>query len=55
LQHNHPVRIADCVAMLLKIFNNVLEHPEEQKFRQVSFVMLVMMALMLVLVLHVGN
>eukprot|EP00983_Pelagomonas_calceolata_P110055 1159625-Pelagomonas_calceolata.AAC.10 len=33
--HNHPINVSNCVAMLLKIFNNVLEHPEEQKFRQV--------------------
>uniref|UniRef100_A0A7S3QRY1 PUB domain-containing protein n=2 Tax=Dunaliella tertiolecta TaxID=3047 RepID=A0A7S3QRY1_DUNTE len=35
-KHNHPINVSNCVAMLLKIFNNVLEHPEEQKFRQVK-------------------
>ncbi|KAF5832834.1 hypothetical protein DUNSADRAFT_11173 [Dunaliella salina] len=35
-KHNHPINVSNCVSTLLKIFNNVLEHPEDQKFRQVK-------------------
>ena len=34
-KHNHPQLIENCAVLLIKIFNNILEHPHEEKYRQV--------------------
>mmetsp|Transcript_5090 Transcript_5090/g.15479 ORF Transcript_5090/g.15479 Transcript_5090/m.15479 type:complete len:88 (-) Transcript_5090:690-953(-) len=34
-KHNHPQVIEACINMLFKIFTNILEHPNELKYRQV--------------------
>ncbi|GFH14030.1 PUB domain-containing protein [Haematococcus lacustris] len=35
-KHNHPVHIENCAALLIKIFGNVLDHPDEAKYRQIK-------------------
>lgn len=35
-KHNHPGAVENCVTTLLKIFNNVITSPTEQKYRQVK-------------------
>lgn len=35
-KHNHPVNIDNCANTLIKIFGNVLNNPEEPKYRQAS-------------------
>ena len=34
-KHNHPQLIENCAGMLIKVFSNVLEHPLEDKYKQV--------------------
>ncbi|KAK9829736.1 hypothetical protein WJX72_007573 [[Myrmecia] bisecta] len=34
-RHNGPERVEQCVATLLKMLSNVIEHPEEEKYRKI--------------------
>lgn len=34
--HYHPSQLEDCVTTLHKLFTNILEHPEDDKYRRVS-------------------
>lgn len=34
--HYHPSQLEDCVTTLHRLFSNIIEHPEDQKYRRVS-------------------
>lgn len=34
--HYHPSQLEDCVTTLHKLFSNIVEHPEDPKYRRVS-------------------
>jgi len=35
-KHNHPQNIENCTTTLIKIFSNILDHPEDAKFRKIK-------------------
>jgi hypothetical protein len=35
-KHNHPNTIVNCSTVLIKIFGNVVDHPEDDKFRRIK-------------------
>lgn len=41
-KHNHAMHIDNCATMLIKIFNNVLDNPAEDKYRKVCYLPLSM-------------
>ena len=34
--HYHPSQLVDCVTTLHRLFSNIVEHPDDQKYRRVS-------------------
>lgn len=34
--HYHPSQLEDCVTTLHRLFSNIVEHPDDSKFRRVS-------------------
>ena len=35
-KHNHPQKLEACVTTLLRMIGNILDRPEQEKFRSVS-------------------